>query len=112
MKEAMQAAGGVPFAKLAPEAICAALRKYETVRSERVALIIKKSAWVGRGIRRSNALVSLVQNMHLFQEIGLVVQPIPRPFTLFDLAQLWKLQAMHPCGQCTYYAFLSMFFGN
>ncbi|EIE21026.1 FAD/NAD(P)-binding domain-containing protein [Coccomyxa subellipsoidea C-169] len=44
MKEAMHAEGGVPFAKLSPEAICAALRKYETVRSERVALVIKKSA--------------------------------------------------------------------
>ncbi|KAK9908124.1 hypothetical protein WJX75_002954 [Coccomyxa subellipsoidea] len=70
MKEAMQAAGGVPFAKLAPEAICAALRKYETVRSERVALIIKKSAWVGRGIRRSNALAWFV--MGALKRFGLL----------------------------------------
>lgn len=119
MKEAMQAAGGVPFAELTPEAICAALRKYETVRSERVALIIKKSAWVGKGIRRSNALVSLIQNMHLFQELGLVVDlfhVLPGlqevHVLLFDLAQLSKLQSMHACGQCTYRPFSACFWAS
>ncbi len=81
MKKAMHAEGGVPFAKLSPEAICAALRKYETVRSERVALVIKKSAMVGKGLRKSNALVRptshvsiiSIQVFYFFQRMQSVV---------------------------------------
>ena len=47
LKEAMRAAGGVPFADLPPEALCAAVRKYETVRSKRAAFIIAKSRYIG-----------------------------------------------------------------
>ena len=43
IKEAMKEAGGVPFAQLPPEALCKALRKYETVRSCRVDYLITKS---------------------------------------------------------------------
>lgn len=57
IKEAMQKAGGVPFAELMPEALCAALRRYETVRSKRVAYIITKSRNFGAGFRKRSFVV-------------------------------------------------------
>ncbi len=63
LKEAMRAAGGVPFAELPPEALCAALRKYETVRSERVAFVINKSRYIGSLSDKRNPLVRLAINL-------------------------------------------------
>lgn len=62
LKEAMLAAGGVPFADLPPEALCAALRKYETVRSERAALIIAKSRYIGSLSNKRPFLVCLMNS--------------------------------------------------
>ena len=57
IKEAMKEAGDVPFAQLAPEALCKALRKYETVRSYRVDYLITKSRNFGNTFRKPGLLV-------------------------------------------------------
>ena len=57
VKEAMKEAGGVPFAQLPSEALCKALRKYETVRSHRVDHIITKSRNFGASFRKPGLLV-------------------------------------------------------
>ncbi|CAL8469098.1 g8639 [Coccomyxa elongata] len=81
LKEAMRAAGGVPFADLPPEALCAALRKYETVRSERVAFVINKSRYIGSLSDKRNPLLRTVYQWLL--KAGLVKFPI-QPATFLD----------------------------
>jgi 2-polyprenyl-6-methoxyphenol hydroxylase-like FAD-dependent oxidoreductase len=58
LKRALQKAGGVPFSQLPPEAIAAALRDYEILRSHRVADIINRSKNSGRLFLIENPLVS------------------------------------------------------